>query len=215
MKERFPKLAEQRKSDKMGFRYPKGESYYDVINRLQPFIVELERIKTPTVVIAHNAVLRCLYGYFAVLKVDSICHIDFPLHTIVKITPQTYGYQEEVYSFDIDTGEITTYQNLDEKCQADAGSTKNLHENYIRKSKQKLSFDDVDLNIPKKGFPSMVDIIKRTASCNAIDKMAIQSTEPSELDSADLSMGRKAKTKAGGLKRTKKAAFDIANTSDV
>jgi len=72
VKERYPEVSQMRDHDKMGFRYPKGESYYDVINRLQPFIVELERIKTPTAVIAHNAVLRCLYGYFAVLKLDSI-----------------------------------------------------------------------------------------------------------------------------------------------
>lgn len=58
IEEKYPEIAEGRKDDKMGYRYPKGESYYDVINRVQPYIVELERVKTPAIVISHNAILR-------------------------------------------------------------------------------------------------------------------------------------------------------------
>lgn len=58
IEEKYPEISEGRKQDKMGFRYPKGESYYDVINRVQSYIVELESIKTPTIVIAHNAIIR-------------------------------------------------------------------------------------------------------------------------------------------------------------
>mmetsp|Transcript_7238 Transcript_7238/g.6758 ORF Transcript_7238/g.6758 Transcript_7238/m.6758 type:complete len:104 (+) Transcript_7238:921-1232(+) len=96
--------------------------------------------------------------------------------------------------------------------------TKDKHLDYIRKSKQKLSFDDVDINTPKKGFPSMTDMVKRTLSCNSIDKMAIRSISDemtSEEMDFKLEMKRKAKTKTGGLKRTKKADFDFGNSSDV
>ena len=186
----------------MGYRYPKGESYYDVINRIQPLIVELERIKTPTVVISHNAVLRCLYGYFAVLKVDSICDIEFPLHTVLKITPQTYGYQEEIFSFDINTGNIKTFSTLEEKYEAESGKTER-HKNYVKKSKQKLSFDDIDLNIPKKGFPSMNALMKAHLSCSDISSMQIHDVEKEEFQKNEIEMERKAKNKGTGLKRVK------------
>ncbi len=41
-----------------------GESYKDVIERVERVIFELERTEAPVVVIAHQAVIRCLYGYF-------------------------------------------------------------------------------------------------------------------------------------------------------
>ena len=40
-----------------------GESYEDVIQRLDPVIIQLERQRRPVLVIAHKAVLRALYAY--------------------------------------------------------------------------------------------------------------------------------------------------------
>lgn len=48
----------------MGCRYPSGESYLDVIQRLEPVIIEIERERECMCVVAHQAVLRALYGYF-------------------------------------------------------------------------------------------------------------------------------------------------------
>ena len=45
-------------------RYPSGESYMDVIQRLEPVIIEIERERECVVVVAHQAILRALYGYF-------------------------------------------------------------------------------------------------------------------------------------------------------
>lgn len=39
------------------FRYPSGESYDDLIQRLEPFIMELMRIKDPVVIIAHPSIV--------------------------------------------------------------------------------------------------------------------------------------------------------------
>lgn len=48
----------------VGARYPSGESYMDVIQRLEPVIIEIERERECVVVVAHQAILRALYGYF-------------------------------------------------------------------------------------------------------------------------------------------------------
>jgi len=58
IEEKYPDISKHRSKNKMGYRYPKGESYYDLINRIQTYIVELERIKTPIIVISHNAIMR-------------------------------------------------------------------------------------------------------------------------------------------------------------
>ena len=93
--ESMPEEFEARRLDKLRYRYPGGESYEDVIQRLDRVIVELERYRTPVLVVAHRAVLRALYAYFVQLPLEKVPHLDMPLHTIIKLTPTAYGCDEE------------------------------------------------------------------------------------------------------------------------
>jgi broad specificity phosphatase PhoE len=43
-----------RKTDKIGYRYPRGESYFDLIARIDPLMHELESYKEPILIIAHQ-----------------------------------------------------------------------------------------------------------------------------------------------------------------
>ncbi|XP_059660892.1 6-phosphofructo-2-kinase/fructose-2,6-bisphosphatase isoform X1 [Cornus florida] len=86
-----------RNKDKLRYRYPRGESYLDVIQRLEPVIIELERQRAPVVVISHQAVLRALYAYFADRPLQEIPHIEMPLHTIIEIQMGVTGVQEKRY----------------------------------------------------------------------------------------------------------------------
>ncbi|XP_057987570.1 6-phosphofructo-2-kinase/fructose-2,6-bisphosphatase isoform X3 [Hevea brasiliensis] len=54
IKKNMPEEYESRKKDKLRYRYPRGESYLDVIQRLEPVIIELERQRAPVVVISHQ-----------------------------------------------------------------------------------------------------------------------------------------------------------------
>ncbi|KAK5846958.1 hypothetical protein PVK06_003259 [Gossypium arboreum] len=76
IKKNMPEEYESRKKDKLRYRYPRGESYLDVIQRLEPVIIELERQRAPVVVISHQAVLRALYAYFADRPLKEIPHIE-------------------------------------------------------------------------------------------------------------------------------------------
>ncbi|KAL2568247.1 hypothetical protein AAZV13_18G056300 [Glycine max] len=76
IKKNMPEEYESRKKDKLRYRYPRGESYLDVIQRLEPVIIELERQRAPVVVISHQAVLRALYAYFADRPLNEIPHIE-------------------------------------------------------------------------------------------------------------------------------------------
>ncbi|XP_078159910.1 6-phosphofructo-2-kinase/fructose-2,6-bisphosphatase-like isoform X1 [Carex rostrata] len=97
IKKNMPDVYEQRKKDKLRNRYPRGESYLDVIQRLEPVIIELERQRAPVVVIAHQAVLRALYAYFADRPLSEIPQIEVPLHTIIEIQMGVTGVQEKRY----------------------------------------------------------------------------------------------------------------------
>ncbi|CAM8967330.1 unnamed protein product [Rhodiola kirilowii] len=97
IKKTMPEEYEARKKDKLRYRYPRGESYLDVIQRLEPVIIELERQRAPVVVISHQAVLRALYAYFADRPLKEIPHIEVPLHTIIEIQMGVTGVQEKRY----------------------------------------------------------------------------------------------------------------------
>lgn len=60
----FPQEHMKRVQDKLNYRYPGvgGESYMDVIERVRPVIIELERQRRSVVLVCHLAVLRCIYG---------------------------------------------------------------------------------------------------------------------------------------------------------
>jgi 6-phosphofructo-2-kinase/fructose-2,6-biphosphatase 2 len=58
----YPEDYNARDDDKFNYRYRGGESYRDVVIRLEPVILELERQEN-ILVVCHQAVLRCLYAY--------------------------------------------------------------------------------------------------------------------------------------------------------
>ncbi len=95
IKTNMPAEYEARKGDKFHYRYPRGESYEDVIQRLDPVIIELERQRQPILVIAHQAILRAMYGYFMDRPPEDIPHIEIPLHTVIQLTPTAYGCEEK------------------------------------------------------------------------------------------------------------------------
>ena len=66
---RYPDEYAARQAAKLTYRYPYGgESYVDVLSRLQPMILELERVREPVLIIAHQAVLRVLLGKEILVK---------------------------------------------------------------------------------------------------------------------------------------------------
>jgi 6-phosphofructo-2-kinase/fructose-2,6-biphosphatase 2 len=110
-KEKHAKEYDDRIKDKLNYRYPRGESYMDLINRIEPIIYELERREGPVIVIGNQATLRCLYGYFTNTPLKDIPHIHIPDHTIIRKLPQAYGFNEERFKFDPDSNEITKIHN--------------------------------------------------------------------------------------------------------
>lgn len=90
----MPAVHAARSADKFRYRYPRGESYEDVIQRLDPLLIQLERQRTPVLVIAHQAVLRALYAYFMDIPASGCPSLSIPLHTVIQLTPTAFGCEE-------------------------------------------------------------------------------------------------------------------------
>ncbi|KAJ8323314.1 Fructose-2,6-bisphosphatase [Batrachochytrium dendrobatidis] len=101
---KYPADFAERDTDKFNYRYHGGESYRDLVHRLEPVILELERHHEPNhsiLIIGHQAVLRCVYAYFLNIPHEELPYIKVPLHTVVKLTPKAYGCEEERFALDI------------------------------------------------------------------------------------------------------------------
>jgi len=95
IREQMPDVYAARKADKFRYRYPRGESYEDVIQRLDPMIIQLERQRAPVLLIGHQAVLRAVYAYFMDKPPGECPRLEIPLHTVIELTPTAYGCKEE------------------------------------------------------------------------------------------------------------------------
>ncbi|KAJ9593278.1 hypothetical protein L9F63_015153, partial [Diploptera punctata] len=99
--EKYPEDFAARDQSKFTYRYPRGESYEDLVARLEPVIMELER-QGNVLVVSHQAVIRCLLAYFLDKSADELPYLYVPLHTIIKLTPVAYGCKVEHIKLPID-----------------------------------------------------------------------------------------------------------------
>ncbi|EDO18518.1 hypothetical protein Kpol_2001p19 [Vanderwaltozyma polyspora DSM 70294] len=87
---KYPEDFKARDEDKYEYRYRGGESYRDVVIRLEPVIMELERQEN-ILIITHQAVLRCIYAYYMNVPQEESPWMSIPLHTLIKLEPRAYG----------------------------------------------------------------------------------------------------------------------------
>uniref|UniRef100_A0A674F1Z4 6-phosphofructo-2-kinase/fructose-2,6-bisphosphatase 2 n=1 Tax=Salmo trutta TaxID=8032 RepID=A0A674F1Z4_SALTR len=97
----FPEEFALRDQDKYHYRYLGGESYQDLVQRLEPVIMELER-QGNVLVICHQAVMRCLLAYFLDKSADDLPYLKCPLHTVLKLSPVAYGCKVEMFYLNVE-----------------------------------------------------------------------------------------------------------------
>lgn len=61
------------------------QSYHDLAVRLEPIILELEREQNDLLIIAHESVLRVLYGYLMACNAADIPFLSFPRNEIIEV----------------------------------------------------------------------------------------------------------------------------------
>eukprot|EP00928_Gymnodinium_smaydae_P054864 TRINITY_DN38562_c0_g1_i1.p1 TRINITY_DN38562_c0_g1~~TRINITY_DN38562_c0_g1_i1.p1 ORF type:complete len:594 (+),score=117.01 TRINITY_DN38562_c0_g1_i1:57-1838(+) len=95
IKERQPDEASLRKKDKLGYRYPRGESYYDVIARLEQPMLRAETLREPLLIVGHQAVLRMVYAFLTGLPRESAVDISIPHHAVTRLEFDATGERRE------------------------------------------------------------------------------------------------------------------------
>lgn len=130
----YPEEFKARDQNKFAYRYPRGESYEDLVVRLEPVMMELER-QGNVLVVSHQAVLRCVLAYFLdktagklsqqlsiieiimgnnFLSSDELPYLKVPLHTVIKLTPVAYGCKVEHIPLPIEA--VDTHRPKPEVC---------------------------------------------------------------------------------------------------
>jgi len=104
IEKQYPQDFAERDKDKFNYRYKGGESYRDLVQRLEPIIMELERFHDPDhtiIIIGHQAVIRCIYSYFMNYNHEELPYVKIPLHTLIKVTPKAYNCDVELIPLNI------------------------------------------------------------------------------------------------------------------
>uniref|UniRef100_A0A8C7U0B6 6-phosphofructo-2-kinase/fructose-2,6-biphosphatase 4a n=1 Tax=Oncorhynchus mykiss TaxID=8022 RepID=A0A8C7U0B6_ONCMY len=111
IQQHYPLEFAMRDQDKYRYRYPKGESYEDLVQRLEPVIMELERQEN-ILVVCHQAIMRCLLAYFLDKTAEELPYLKCPLHTVLKLTPVAYGCKVESIYLNVDA--VNTHRDRPE-----------------------------------------------------------------------------------------------------
>ncbi|KAG0068402.1 hypothetical protein BGZ89_004768 [Linnemannia elongata] len=94
IEKKYPDECLRAKNDPYRHRFPRAESYYDLANRLEKVILELEREKNDVLIIAHESVIKCLYGYLFGLSERSIPSLEIPENVLLELVPRAYATEE-------------------------------------------------------------------------------------------------------------------------
>ncbi|XP_061634207.1 6-phosphofructo-2-kinase/fructose-2,6-bisphosphatase 1-like isoform X2 [Phyllopteryx taeniolatus] len=92
------------------------KSYEDLVQRLEPVIMELERQEN-VLVVCHQAVMRCLLAYFLDKSAAELPYLKCPLHTVLKLTPVAYGCKVESVFLNVEA--VNTHRDKPENVDVD------------------------------------------------------------------------------------------------
>ncbi|KAG1453395.1 hypothetical protein G6F55_008163 [Rhizopus delemar] len=104
---KYPEDFARRDEDKFNYRYRGGESYRDLVSRLEPVIMDLERHEN-ILIISHQATIRCMYAYFMGLTHEELPYARIPLHTIIELRPKAFSCEEKLYK--VNVGAVDTFR---------------------------------------------------------------------------------------------------------
>ncbi|KAJ8687379.1 hypothetical protein QAD02_023173 [Eretmocerus hayati] len=109
MQEQYPQEFAWRDQDKLRYRYPWGESYVDTMQRVEPVIVELQQANN-VLTVSHQAILRCIIGYFLDKKPEELPYMEVPLHTIIRVSSHGFCYKLELIGLGIECVNTTRHK---------------------------------------------------------------------------------------------------------
>jgi broad specificity phosphatase PhoE len=72
-------------------RFPGGESYQDLVTRLEPVLIEIEQQTAPVLVVSHVSCIQVLLAYYLGCPVAEAMQIKVPMHKVIEVVPTAGG----------------------------------------------------------------------------------------------------------------------------
>jgi len=141
---KYPEEFSLRDQEKYHYRYPGGESYQDLVARIEPVIMELERQES-VLVVCHQAVMRCILAYFLDKTSDELPYLKVPLHTVIKLKPLAYGCQMEEINLNVDA--VNTHREKPKNCFQFRSLTEALETKPLSYFDEKKKSNSLDINM--------------------------------------------------------------------
>jgi broad specificity phosphatase PhoE len=86
-----PDFVAEWKKNPLDCRFPGGESYRDVIKRLESLLVDVEMNTRPVLIISHITVLQLLVAYFRGVPVQEAWQLSVPRGSVMEVLPTSGG----------------------------------------------------------------------------------------------------------------------------
>jgi len=112
----YPIEFAMRDRDKLGYRYPNGESYMDVLERLKPIVKEIgmKAVGENILIVSHQATLRCLLAQLLGTPLEEVPYTKVPLHTIMKLSTNHLDYPPQYYRLPVEC--VDTFRPKPDNC---------------------------------------------------------------------------------------------------
>lgn len=91
VKKLYPDDYKQHCKDPYHHRYSRAESYHDIAVKIEPLILEMERMSGDILIIADETVIKVFYGYLMSSSCNDIPNLNFPQNEIVEIKYNAYA----------------------------------------------------------------------------------------------------------------------------
>jgi len=88
---RHPEFWEKFRKDPLKCRFPGGESYMDIVNRLETLLIEVEMSTTPVLIVSHITVLQLLVAYFRAVPIEEAWQLRVARNTVFEAVPSLGG----------------------------------------------------------------------------------------------------------------------------
>ena len=88
---KYPQFYQRWNNNKFEERFPGGESYADIISKLEHFVITLEQETQPVLVVSHISCIQILLAYYLNIPVTKSMDIEVPLHTVIELQPTSGG----------------------------------------------------------------------------------------------------------------------------
>ncbi|KAH7465721.1 6-phosphofructo-2-kinase/fructose-2,6-bisphosphatase [Phytophthora ramorum] len=98
MKDQMPEAYAAYEKDPWRTRFPGGESYQDLMLRLEPVLIDIEQHTGPVLVVSHISTLQVLYSYFLGAPIESSPDLEIPFHSVLELVPSQDGWTKTVFN---------------------------------------------------------------------------------------------------------------------